>query len=717
MSEQQSAFRLDIQDGIAIVTIDVPGEAQNTLKLEFAEQIESVIGSIEQSDDVIGVIVTSGKENGFVAGADIRMLQAAKTAADAEHISKMAQAAFKRLEALPVPVVAAIHGPCLGGGYELALACHGRVATDDRSTKIGLPEVQLGVLPAGGGTQRLPRLVGIERALTLMLTGQQLDARRAKKYGLIDEVVPRANLMKAARALIDSLRAGKLTRKTPTLSFGGIKRLLLEDNPLGRQVLFDQVRKQTRRKTKGHYPAPDAIIEAVETGIEKGMEAGFAAEARLFGELVVSSVARHLMTLFFATTALKKDTGVDKKTTTRPIEKVGVLGGGLMGAGIAFVTAAKAGLPVRIKDRDETGVNHALNYSWQRLSKWRKQKRLSPLEFSRTMARLTGCTDYSGFAEADLVIEAVFEDLDLKRQMLADIEQLSRKEVIFASNTSSIPIGEIAAEAKHPERVIGLHYFSPVEKMPLLEIVRTDKTADWVVATCVEFGKKQGKHVIVVNDGPGFYTSRILAPYVAEAGYLVGEGCPVEAIDKALETFGFPVGPLRLLDEVGIDVGTKIAPVLHQAFGDRMAPPPAFAKLIESGRKGRKNGQGFYKYDQNYRGNRPVDETIYQTLGVTPKQVDNLNEIAERCVLLMVNEAVRCLDEGILRSARDGDIGAVFGLGFPPFLGGPFRYVDNVGAQTIVDKLRHYESKFGERFTPAPGLLRLAEQQGTFFND
>jgi 3-hydroxyacyl-CoA dehydrogenase/enoyl-CoA hydratase/3-hydroxybutyryl-CoA epimerase len=717
MMTSKSALHSVVDDGLAVLTLDVPGESQNTLKAEFASQMDSILDELDRRTDIRGVIIISGKPDSFVAGADIGMLKNVRSADEAAEISRVAQRTFARLSDLRVPVVAAIHGACLGGGLELALACHARVASDDSKTRLGLPEVQLGVLPGGGGTQRLPRLIGLAPALDLMLTGRQLTGRKARAIGLVDEVVAKANLLKAARHWIERLSQGKVVRDSFQWKLSHIQRLVLEKNPLGRQIVFDQVRKRTRKKTGGHYPAPEYIIDAVEAGMEKGLAAGYETEARLFGRLVVSPVARQLMEIFFATTALKKDPGIDGQAETKAVHKVGVLGGGLMGAGIAFVTAARAGLPVRIKDRDEAGVSHALQYSWKILSKWKKQKRLTSLEFSRTWARLTGATDYSGFAEADVVIEAVFEDLALKQQVLADIEKVSRKDVIFASNTSSIPITQIAAKSRHPERVIGMHYFSPVEKMPLLEIVRGEKTADWVVATCVALGKAQGKTVIVVNDGPGFYTSRILAPYVAEAGYLLSEGVPVDRIDVALKAFGFPVGPLALLDEVGIDVGTKIAPVLHAAFGDRMAPPDAFAKLAESGRKGRKNGRGFYRYDQAFKGKRPVDESVYADLGVRPIADVDGTVIAKRCVLQFVNEAARCLEEGIVRSARDGDIGAVFGLGFPPFLGGPFRYMDSRGLAQIVDDLKSLEKTHGERFRPAKILESMAANGRSFHND
>lgn len=385
-----------------------------------------------------------------------------------------------------------------------------------------------------------------------------------------------------------------------------------------------------------------------------------------------------------------------------------------MGSGIAYVSVDKAGKQVRVKDVNSKGINGALNYSWKIISKKMKRRIISPSDARNTMSYLTGSTDYKGFKDCDMMIEAVFEDLELKHQMVKDVEENCSEKTIFATNTSSIPISKIAEGAKRPEQVVGLHYFSPVEKMPLLEIIKTDKTADWVIATCVALGKQQGKTPIVVNDGAGFYVNRILAPYVNEAGILLSEGVAIETLDKAMVKAGFPVGPITLLDEVGIDVATKVAPILQDAFGDRMEPPKAFSKLLDDDRKGRKNNRGFYQYPVKGK-KKQVDESVYRVLGVEPGKEVSSAEIAERGMLLMANEAARCLDEGIIRSARDGDVGAIFGIGFPPFHGGPFRYMDKRGVATIVDRLEHYQNLYGERFKPADALVKMKENQESFY--
>lgn len=702
-------------DGIAVISIDLPGESQNVLKMEFIEELQPVIEQIKTDSSIKGLIIKSGKEGSFIAGADITMFGKVDTAEGAEQLSTSGHRFFNALEHLNKPVVAAIHGACLGGGLELALACSGRVISDSPKTKLGLPEVQLGVLPGGGGTQRLPRLIGIAPSLDMMLTGKQLFPKQAKKLGLVDDVVPQANLMKAARKCIDDLRKGK-EKKVPIsshFSFKGIQKLLLETNPLGRNIIFDQARKTVEKKTKGNYPAPKKIIECVEKGMAQGMTAGLAIEARNFGQLVVSPEAKALISIFFATTELKKDSGVDSDAEAVAIKNVGVLGGGLMGSGIAYVSVDKAKKQVRIKDVRAEGVNGALNYTWKLLAKKMKKRIISPSAAHRTMSYLTGTTDYSGFKHVDMVIEAVFEDIKLKHQMVEDVERNCSEKTIFATNTSSIPITTIAEAAKRPEQVVGLHYFSPVEKMPLVEIIATDKTADWVIVTCVELAKQQGKTPIVVNDGAGFYVNRILAPYINEAGILLSEGVAIEKLDKTMVKAGFPVGPITLLDEVGIDVATKVAPILQDAFGERMATPKAFEKLKDDDRKGKKNKRGFYQYDGKSKG-KEVDESVYSVLGVSPDKHVDAKEIAERGLLLMANEAARCLDEGIIRSARDGDIGAIFGIGFPPFHGGPFRYMDSLGIEVVVERLQYYQKQYGDRFAPAELLLKMKEGTETF---
>lgn len=729
----EKTFRYEIREGgVALVIMDVPGEAVNTLKMSFADEFEQLFADMERDGQVKAVVFSSGKKDSFLAGADIGMLQEAKTAGEATELSRRGQDALNKLSQFQVPVVAAIHGACLGGGLEVALACTARIASDWKKTKLGLPEVQLGVLPGAGGTQRLPRLVGVAAALDLLCSGKQLDGKRAKKIGLVDEVVPEPILIEVAIKHALQLAAegekGLTTRIRELLTPNHIQEVAmelgLERNPLGRHFVFSSALKGVTGQTHGNYPAPERILEVVRTGLADGMEAGLEAEAEAFGELVVSPVAEQLMGIHFAMTALKKDNGTDDPyAEIRNVRKVGMLGAGLMGSGIAYVTSSIGKIPVRLKDRDHEGVGRGLKAAKDLLDKRVKRRRMTKLQRDEVFGRISGTTTYAGFRSCDVVVEAVFEDLELKRTMVRQVEEAGHDEVIFASNTSSIPITDIAEASAHPETVIGMHYFSPVDKMPLLEIIVTEKTAPWVTATCVALGKKQGKTVIVVNDGVGFYTTRVLSPYMNEAAFCLAEGHAIDHLDEALVQFGWPVGPITLMDEVGIDVGEKVGKIVHKAFGERLAPPSGVEALIGDGRLGRKNGRGFYRYDEEATkiakggGQKPVDESVYALLGVEPHRKGDPEQLALRCTLSFVNEAALCFGEGILRTARDGDIGAIFGLGFPPFLGGPFRYVDRLGAAAVVNELERLKGLFGIRFEPAPILVEMAAEGGSFYGE
>lgn len=714
-----SNFTASVDDGIALITFDKSGDKVNTLASAVQRELEAIIDVVEREEAIVGAIIVSGKKDNFIAGADIGELANVETEAQARELSSRAQKAFARLEDLGKrkPIVAAIHGAALGGGLELALACTRRVASDADVTKLGLPEVKLGLIPGAGGTQRLPALIGIADALDLILTGKEVRAKKALRLGLVDEVVPQPVLLEAARRQVQkTLRSsgqrkkGGFARKLREIADAEtLQRVALEDNPLGQRVLFKKARERLLEQTHGHYPAPEAALEAVRLGVQG--DGGYAAEAERFGKLVVSREAQALTSLFFAQQELKKDPGA--KAEARPVRKLGVLGGGLMGGGIAYVTASKLGIPVRLNEVDDKGIGRALKHVHGLFEKDVERKRLSRFEAERSFARVTGTSDYSGFANADIVVEAVFEDLGLKHRVLREVEHRAGPQCVYASNTSSIPIAKIAEASTRPETVLGMHYFSPVDKMPLLEIIVTPKTADWAVATAVKLGKAQGKTVIVVRDGPGFYTSRILAPYLNEAAWLLAEGATVEDIDAAMIAYGFPVGPITLLDEVGIDVGAKVAHVMADAFGSRMQAPDTVENLLRDGRQGRKNGRGFYLYDNGKR--RGVDDSVYALLGTASRRKRfSPDEIRERLSLQMLNEAVRCLDEGILKSARDGDIGAVFGLGFPPFRGGPFRTIDREGPKAIVSRLTHYAATLGERFDPAEGLKSRAPTNTKF---
>jgi 3-hydroxyacyl-CoA dehydrogenase/enoyl-CoA hydratase/3-hydroxybutyryl-CoA epimerase len=700
--EMTTAFTLHVRlDNVAVVTIDAPGEKMNTLKAEFGAEVRAILKQVRENKALRGLVFISAKPDNFIAGADINMIASAPNAQAAEDLARQGQQIMAEIHALSIPAIAAIHGACLGGGLELALACHGRVCTDDTKTVLGLPEVQLGLLPGSGGTQRLPRLVGVSTALEMILTGKQLRPRQALKAGLVDEIVPHSILLEAAVAL--ALKGRPASRRLPMR-----ERVLA--GPLGRTLLFSMVGKKTEQKTKGNYPAAKRILEVIETGLTQGSSSGYAAEAKAFGELAMSRESQALRSIFFASTDLKKDPGSDAPPA--PLKTIGVLGGGLLGGGIAYVCASKGKWPVRIKDINPKGINHALQYSWQQLDNKVRRRHIKASERDKTMALIGGTTDYRGFRNRDVVIEAVFEDLALKQQMVAEVETHCAPHTIFASNTSSLPIGDIAAQAARPEQVIGLHFFSPVEKMPLVEVIPHATTSPQTVATIVRLAKQQGKTPIVVADKAGFYVNRILAPYINEAMRLLTEGEKVEHIDEALVKFGFPVGPIQLLDEVGIDTGTKIIPVLESAYGERFsAPANIVAAILNDDRKGRKNGRGFYLYGAKGRkSKKQVDPAVYGLIHANGQSKLSAAQCAERCVMMMLNEAARCFDERVIKNARDGDIGAVFGIGFPPFLGGPFRYMDTLGAGEVVAILQRLAAQYGSRFAPCDALLHMAEQ-------
>lgn len=726
----KQALRLERrEDNTAVIWLDTPDSPVNTLQAGFEKDFSRVLEALAADKDLEAVVLASAKED-FIAGADIKLLSTFSNAAEARQLSSTAQKVMDRLETFPLPIVAAIHGVCLGGGLEVALACQGRIASKSDRTQLGQPEVQLGVIPGAGGTQRLPRLVGLETAVEMILSGKAVSAAKARAIGLVDEVVPRPVLLEAAFQHARKLaHRGEEEKAAPStgqrlikaLSLKNLRLCLLEKNAVGRSLLFNLAKKKVLARTHGNMLAPVRALELIKTGVEQGLEVGFKAEVDAFGELAVSPQAHHLMALFLARTALKKDSGTEANVTPQQVHKVGVLGAGLMGSGVAYVTAAKAGLPVRLKDMSNEKLNGGLRSIWNSLAGQVKRKRMTPRERDRALALIRPTTEYTGFGRAGVVIEAVAEDIEIKHHVLREVESYGGPEMIFASNTSSIPIHKIAEASHHPETVIGMHYFSPVPMVPLLEVIVTEKTAPWVVATCVALGKRQNKTVIVVRDGAGFYTTRILAPYINEATHLLAEGVAVEDIDKALVNFGFPVGPLKLLDEVGIDVVQKIANILNDAFGERMKPAPVLEKLVAANRFGKKNGQGLYRYQKVkgiYRGRRgQSDKTVYPLLNVKPRKKLAADEIAMRCVLPMVNEAVYCYTDGILRSARDGDVGAVFGLGFPPFLGGPFRFINAQGVDKLTERLTHYRDQLGDRFTPAPAFFDLAKQGIGFYDE
>ncbi|MBL8150937.1 MAG: enoyl-CoA hydratase/isomerase family protein [Blastocatellia bacterium] len=690
--------------GVATIVIDLPGERYNLLKRQAVEELAELITIFEQDERIVALVIISGKEDNFLSGADISMF-ADLTSVEAGYKGSLeAQKLFSRLYNSKKPVVIAINGICVGGGLELALNGHYRIATDHPKTALGLPEVKLGLLPGATGTQRLSRLVPIEMALEKMLTGKNTFPARAKFVGLIDEICPPAILREVAEDRAYKLAEDSLKVARPTWPVPKGEAL---------EAIFKGAEAMVNKQTKGLYPAPYKILKAVKEGLINGIEAGFEAEARGFGELVVSREALSLIHIFFRSTEAKKDSSVGDDIKPMDVEKIAVLGAGLMGAGVAAVSA-DTNYVVRMKDRDEESVGRGISYAASVLKEKYGKRRNSQTEISKRFGLISGATDYSGFKTSDLVIEAVFEDVALKHKVIKEVEEVLPEHAIFASNTSAIPITMLVQASKRPERFIGMHFFSPVHKMPLVEIIVTEKTAPEVTATVVDVTRRYGKTPIVVNDGPGFYTSRVFGRYVLEGYCALAEGYKIEDVDAGATKVGFPVGPITVTDEVGIDVAEKAGKFMAFALGERMKGPDFISKVVADGRMGRKNGRGFYLYNDGKKGK--VDSSVYNLLPFgSDRKSGEIGEFSERFLYAFLNEAAYCLQENILRNARDGDVGGVMGIGFPPILGGPFKFADTEGLKTVVDTLAKLESKFGERFKAADILLEMAKTGKTFF--
>jgi len=701
-----SYLNITKKENVAVITLNQPGEKVNTLNEAMMDQFANFLDDLESDVSLKGAVLISGKENNFIAGADIEMFKARESATEIEQLSLDGHKILNRVESSSKPIVVAIHGSCMGGGLELSLACHYRIASGHSKTIMALPEVKLGILPGTGGTQRLPRLIGIQKSLNYMLTGKNIYGRQAYKMGLVDELVHKDALEEAAIKAVHNVSSGKFERTDKRTSM----EKMIEGNGLGRKIVFSQALKQTLAQTKGNYPAPEKILDAVEYGYKHGKEKGLLNEAKLFGELGATHESRALVNLFFAMNNAKKN---PQKDLVKPVNKVGVLGAGLMGSGIADVSINKGKYSVLLKDRDLESASKGEQGIWEDLNKKSKKRIITKFERDEIASRVTSLDSYAGFDGVNLVIEAVFEDLNLKHKIIKEVEEATSDDTIFASNTSSLPISEIAKASSHPENVIGMHYFSPVQKMPLLEIITTEQTADWVTATAYEVGVKQGKTVIVVNDGPGFYTTRILAPFMNEALLLLEEGASIEFLDKAMKQFGYPVGPMALLDEVGFDVGAHVGETMKPMFDKRGARSSEKAQeLVDAGYLGRKNKKGMYSYSEGKK--KEVNTGIYKYFGGTNRTNPDMETAQLRMALTMINEAAYCLEEGILKSATDGDLGAILGLGFPPFLGGPFRYIDHLGADTIAKKLNGFAEDFGPRFKPASILMDKAKDGKKF---
>lgn len=735
----QAAFRLEPvapqKGGLKLwtLTFDLPGEKVNKLSRRVMIEVDSLMSRLEEmgkKKEIDALVLFSGKSVNFIAGADIEMIQAVKSAREAEELSRTGQVLMDRWEDLPYPTVAAVNGAALGGGCEFALACSAIVMSNDPGARIGLPEVMLGLIPGMGGCVRLPRKVGLASALTLILQSKQLDGKSALKAGLAEACLPKENFNEAVLNWLVSnfsaLRSSKRIGKEPKLGgIGGPFGSLLEKTP-ARAIIFKQARDGVISKTRGNYPAPLEAIQVIQDSEGtygeklrgKERETAMKREAQGFGRLAATEVSKNLIRIFFLTEGVKKSKGLPEGVKAKEIKvKHGaVLGAGVMGGGIAQLFASK-NLPVRMKDLNAKALTLGVQAASKIFNKQVQRRKITRREYLQKLNLIAPVVDYSGFQSTDLVIEAIVENIDIKKKVFQELENYISSDCIVASNTSSLSITEMQKALTRPERFVGMHFFNPVNKMPLIEVIRGEKSSDEAVSAVFQLSKALGKNPIVVKDAPGFLVNRLLMPYLNESVHLLAEGVPIPEIDQAMLDFGMPMGPMELIDEVGIDVGEKVSHILFAAFGDRMQPAPVNEKAVAAGRLGKKSGKGLYSYDGPKRA-KEFDPKVYEIIGVTPKPNRvSAEEIVERCVLPMINEASRCLEEKIVSTPAEVDLGMIMGTGFPPFRGGLLRYADTLGPRNIVDRLRKYEARFGARYAPAPALLARAQDEQKFYNN
>jgi 3-hydroxyacyl-CoA dehydrogenase/enoyl-CoA hydratase/3-hydroxybutyryl-CoA epimerase len=718
------------------ITFDIPGEKVNKFSAAVITEFESVIEELERrgkAGEIEALVFRSGKPGNFIAGADINMIQAAKTAEEAYTLSRKGQRLLDRWEDLPFPTIVAINGTTMGGGCELSLASSAIIMSNDPAARIGLPEVNIGVIPGMGGCVRLPRKVGLAGALDLILTGKTLTGDRAVKAGLAEAALAKENFDEGVKVWVkqnlERLKAGERIAKEPKLAgTGGMMGSVLEKTPFGRAFILKKARSGVISKTRGHYPAP---LEAIQVLSDNGAHyAGekvkirgndrdqqMDREARGFGKMAATSISKNLIRLFFLTESVKKSKGVAGDVKVEKVSAAAVLGAGVMGGGIAQLYAEK-GISARMKDISTKALTLGMQSAQKIFYRNLQKRKLTQRQYQQKLNLIAPVLDFSGFKGVDFVVEAVIEKMDIKKSVLRDLEKEVRDDCVIASNTSSLSITEMQTAMAKPERFGGMHFFNPVHRMPLVEVIRGDKTNDETVAKIYSFSKQLGKTPIVVKDRPGFLVNRLLMPYMNEATWLLADGAEIDAIDEALLDFGMPMGPMELIDEVGVDVGEKVAHILHDGFGARMEPAPFNTKIVASGRLGKKNGKGLYQYLDASGKKKELNPEIYTILGVTPVRGKvSKEEIIDRSILPMINEASRCLDEKIVESAAEVDLGMIMGTGFPPFRGGLLRYADSVGAKAIVEKLRKYQAKYGARYEPAPGLVKMAETGATFHRD
>jgi 3-hydroxyacyl-CoA dehydrogenase/enoyl-CoA hydratase/3-hydroxybutyryl-CoA epimerase/3-hydroxyacyl-CoA dehydrogenase/enoyl-CoA hydratase/3-hydroxybutyryl-CoA epimerase/enoyl-CoA isomerase len=708
----QSSLRLEILDGnIALVTIDQPGSRANTLNQAMLGELEAMVEQLKKRPELHGLIFRSGKPGMFIAGADLRELGSAPQEPDmARKMVKRGLDVIAALETLPYPTVAAIEGACLGGGLEWALGFDYRLASTHAKTEIGLPETKIGLMPGWGGTQRLTRLIGPSLAAEMICTGEAAKADRARQLGIVFDAVPSERLQEETMRLLREARQSeewKTIRKRKQQPVG------LSEEQMA--FTFAVARAQVMAKTGGQYPAPLAALDAITKGCNLSLADGLKAETDQFVKLVGSPISLNLIAVFFMTQRLQKDPGVrDANVQPKTVYQVGVLGAGIMGSGIA-AAHVRRGVPALLIDNVPAALEKGIANITKSLQGRVEIGRMSPAEAAGALARLSTSMTLNALADREVVIEAIIENEEAKTSTYRQVQKVLRPDAILASNTSTISITRMAKTVEHSENFAGMHFFNPVERMQLVEVIRGDKTSDETVVTLVALAKRIGKTPIVVRDCPGFLVNRILFPYLNESLVLLQEGANPRAIDKAATSFGMPMGPITLNDLVGLDTSLYAGRVINTAFADRAAPTRILDELVAAGRLGQKSGSGFYSYAKGSRGvDDPAFEAILAKCRTGQRQISN-EEITDRLFLPMLTEASRVLSEGIVREPGDVDMGLILGIGFPPFRAGILRWADSLGMAKMLEKLKSYE-RLGARFQPTEQMRKLAAEGKGFYN-
>lgn len=715
-----NAFKLNIdREGIAEIVFDLPGEKVNKISMDVMQELDGLLDEIAANKDIKALTISSAKPDIFIAGADLRSFEPIfRDPAKGHEIIANGHRVLNKLSNLPFPSVALINGACLGGGMELALACTYRLVSDSPKSVLGLPEVTLGIIPGWGGTQRMPRLVGLAEGLPIILGGKPVKAQKAWKINLVDAIAPADFFEVKSKGFVQNILTpqGKeqIEKKRKKSS---LKQWLLEKNPLGRIALFRMAEKDVKSKTKGHYPAPLVALKLIEESFHLPLQEGLNKEIETFsGNLSRDFInAPNLIHLFFVNEALKKDKSFFEEATPSKINAAGVIGAGTMGSGIAWLFSNQD-IPVRFKDIDWTAIGKGYSAANAIYSKLVKDKRMKSCDASLKFHRLSGTIDYSGFQQADLVVEAAVESLELKHQILKELEKNISKEAVIGTNTSSLTIAEMSTVLQYPERLVGMHFFNPPNRMPLVEIVAGEKSSPKAIATAVDICRKLGKTPIVVKDCPGFLVNRIFVVGANEIMLMFQEGTSFDKLEKMMLDFGMPMSPFVLADEVGNDVGYKVSKVFHEAYGDRMVVPQIIEKMNEHKLYGKKNGKGFFIYDGETRKERNSEvDTLQQSLKIKANPTPD-SDMCDRVMFSMINEAARCLHEKIIDNPGFLDMALIMGIGFPPFRGGLLRYADNIGIDKVVERLKNFEQVYGSRFAPCEKLLEMQRTKTVFFN-